>query len=125
VAWHSARYHRGAARYSCAESVAESSFIQASQIPADVWDAGPALTMNVYTKMTYWSTFVALVLFTAFLTGEMWVMTEFPKLNPIAVHIVTVALFIATIRRIARQRTKPGRNYLIDPVTGKPRKPAT
>ena len=67
------------------------------------------------------STFVALVLLAAFLAGEMWVMSEFPKLNPIAVHIVAVALFIATVRRIAKRRTKSGRNHLIDPVTGKPR----
>ena len=82
---------------------------------------GARAHMNVYTEMTYWSTFVALVLLAAFLAGEMWVMSEFPKLNPIAVHIVAVALLIVTVRRIAKRRTKSGRNHLIDPVTGKPR----
>ncbi len=79
--------------------------------------------MNVYNQMTYWSTFVVLVLLAAFLAGEMRVMSEFPKLNPFVVHLVAVALFIATIRRIARRRSKPRRNHLIDPDTGKPRKP--
>ena len=79
--------------------------------------------MNVYNQMTYWSTFLVLVLLAAFLAAEMWVMSEFPKLNPIVVHIVAIALFIATIRRIAKRRSKPGCNDLIDQGTGKPPKP--
>jgi hypothetical protein len=75
--------------------------------------------MNVYNKMGYWSTFVALVLLAAFLVGEIWVMNEFPNLNPYLVHILAVALVIVTVRRIAERRPKPGRKYLIDPVTGK------
>jgi hypothetical protein len=75
--------------------------------------------MNVYTQMTCWSTFVALVLLAAFLVKEIWVMNEFPKLNPYLVHILAVALVIVTVRRIAERRPKPGRKHLIDPVTGK------
>ena len=76
--------------------------------------------MNVYTQMGYGSTFMVLMLMVAFLVAEVCVMTVLPTLNPLALHVVVVVLFVFTLRRIARRR-RGNRHHLIDPVTGQPR----
>ena len=77
--------------------------------------------MNVYTKMGYGSTFMVLMLMVVFLVAEICVMSLLPTLNPLALHVVVIVLFIFTLRRIANRRRHKNRHHLIDPVTGQPR----
>jgi hypothetical protein len=80
-------------------------------------------SMNVYNRATGWGTFVALVLMAAFLSAEVWLLNWVHGFNAIVLHLLVVVLFVATLRFIFDGRRKPGRKYLIDPVTGKPNSP--
>jgi len=76
--------------------------------------------VNVYTKMGYADTLIVLLLLIAFIAGEVWIMSLFPKLNPYALHGAMIFAFVVTLRWAAKRKKEPGRKHLIDPVTGKP-----
>jgi len=60
------------------------------------------LAMNVYTRATFWGTFVTLVLLAGVLALDIWLMTELPSLQHgfgyAVLHLGMLGLFLKLLR---------------------------
>lgn len=70
--------------------------------------------MNVYTRPTGWSTFVALVLFAGVLVLDVWLIGELPVLQHglgyVMLQSAMVALLLKLLRLIFRDGSPPAKD---------------